>query len=323
MKGRLTSMANIDYKQGEKITLTCIIGNIILTAFKLFAGIFGGSKAMVADALHSASDIVATTVVFIGIKIAKKPVDDGHPYGHGKIEPIAAAFVGVTLIFAAFMIVKGIIESVIAHSFAAPSFIALVAAIVSIVIKEAMFRATYAAGKKINSQSIMADAWHHRSDAFSSVGTFFGILGSIIGKKMNIHFLEYLDPLAGAVVGCMIFKVAYDILRHSIKGLMDSSPDEQKISSIRETVSGIEGVVHVPWIKARYIGQHLFVDMAVEVDACKTVEEGHDIAVMVRERILENENDVYEVLVHIEPVNPGNKNTFDVRKIEKVRGIGK
>ena len=294
-------MKEIDYKHGEKITVACILGNIILSALKLAAGIFGSSKAMVADALHSASDIVATSVVLIGIRIAKKPADDGHPYGHGKVEPIAAAFVGVTLIFAAVMIVKGIVESIIAHSFTTPTFLALAAAVVSIVVKEVMFRITYSAGKKINSEAIMADAWHHRSDAYSSIGTFIGILGSIIGGRLGIHFLEYLDPVAGAVVACMIFKVAYDILSHSIKGLMDSSPDETKIGQIREVVSSIDGILSIPMIKGRYVGQHLFIDMKVEVDANITVEAGHTIAALSREKVLEDVSDVCEVLVHIDP----------------------
>lgn len=294
-------MNTADYKQGEKITIACIAGNILLTAFKLLAGIFGGSKAMLADALHSASDIIATAVVLIGIKIAQKPMDQEHPYGHGKVEPIAAAFVGITLLFAAFMIAKGIFESIITHSFSTPSTIALVAALVSIVVKEAMYRVTHAAGKKINSESIMADAWHHRSDAYSSIGTFFGILGSIIGKQLNIHFLEYLDPIAGAVVACMIFKVAYDILKHSLKGLMDTSPESEKITCIRQSVNSIEGAISVPWIKARYVGRFLYVDMEVEVDAGITVEEGHTIAVRVKEKVLKTINDAFEVLVHIEP----------------------
>lgn len=294
-------MKTIDYRQGEKITLACIAGNVVLSFFKLLAGMLGGSKAMIADALHSASDIVATAVVFIGIRIAKKPLDKDHPYGHGKIEPVAAAFVGVTLVLAAIVIVKGIVESIIAHSFTTPTFLALAAAVVSIVVKEAMYRVTYSAGEKINSQSIMADAWHHRSDALSSIGTFFGILGSIAGKQLNVPFLEYLDPLAGVIVACMIFKVAYDILRHSINRLMDSSPDSEKIGHIREAANEIEGVISVPWIKARYIGQHLFVDMEIEVDAGITVEQGHDIAVLAKEKVLKTIHDAYEVLVHIEP----------------------
>ena len=303
-------MKTIDYTHGERVTIACFIGNIALSAFKLFAGIFGGSKAMIADALHSASDVAATIVVYIGIKIAKKPVDEEHPYGHGKSEPIAAASVGAILIFAAFAITKSIIESIITHSFATPSFVALIAAIASIVVKEGMFRITHDAGKKINSESIVASAWHHRSDAYSSIAAFFSILGSIIGKKLNIRFLEYLDPIAGAVVACMIFKVAYDILNHSLKGLMDSSPDSAKIENIRETVCGIDGVLSVPWIKARYIGQHLFVDMAIEVESELKVEEGHDIAVQARKKVLDEIKDAHEVLVHIDPVNGKDKDSF-------------
>jgi cation diffusion facilitator family transporter len=294
-------MKDIDYRQGEKITVWCIVGNVVLTIFKLLAGIFGNSKAMVADALHSASDIVATSAVLIGIKVAKKPVDKKHPYGHGKAEPIVASFVGITLVFAAVLIVKGIVESMIAHTFATPTYLALAAAITSIAVKEVMFRVTYAAGRKINSESIMADAWHHRSDAYSSIGTLVGISGSIVGKALGVPFLEYLDPIAGAAVACFIFKIAFDILRRSMKNLMDSSPDDDKIKMIRDSVSDIEGILSIPVIKGRYIGQRLFIDMEIEVDSQNTVGGGHDIADETRQKVIERIDDVCEVLVHVEP----------------------
>ncbi len=316
-------MKTVDYSQGERITIACIVGNIALSLFKLLAGVYGGSKAMIADAMHSASDIIATAVVFVGIKIAKKPVDKEHPYGHGKVEPIAAAFVGVILVFAAILIVRGIAVSIAAHSFAAPSPFALVAAAASIAVKEAMYRITYAAGKRIGSESIVADAWHHRSDAYSSIGTFLGILGSMAGRQLNIHLLEYLDPVAGALVACMIFKVAYDILKHSIKGLMDSSPDSDKIEKIRDAVEGIEGVLSVSWIKARYIGQHLFVDMEIGVNAGLTVEDGHSIAEHVKMRVLESIQDVYEVLVHVEPFNAAMKRAIKPISVNDIANSGK
>lgn len=294
-------MKEIDYKKGETITIACILGNIVLSALKFAAGILGGSKAMIADSLHSASDIIATSVVLVGIKVAQKPADREHPYGHGKIEPIAAAFVGVTLIFAAIVIVKGIVESIAKQTFTTPTALALAAAVVSVVVKEAMFRATYAAGKKINSEAIMADAWHHRSDAYSSIGTFVGILGAILGGRFGIRFLQYLDPVAGTVVACMIFKVAYDILKHAVKGLMDSSPDGEKLTKIWHTVSGVEGIVSIPDIKARYIGQRLFIDLEIEVNADISVDEGHSIAAFARNRVIESVPDAYEVLVHVEP----------------------
>lgn len=295
-------MKEIDYKKGERITIGCIIGNIVLSALKLAAGILGGSKAMIADALHSASDIVATSVVLVGIKVAQKPADCEHPYGHGKVEPIAAAFVGVTLIFAAIIIVKGIVESIVKQTFGTPTYLALAAAVVSIVVKEIMFRMTYAAGKKINSEAIMADAWHHRSDAYSSIGTFVGILGAIIGGTFGIRFLQYLDPFAGAVVACMIFKVAYDILKHAVRGLMDSSPDGEKLIKIWDAVSAVEGIASIPDIKARYIGQRLFIDLQIEVDAEISVDAGHALADDARMRIIESVPDAYEVMVHVEPM---------------------
>jgi len=294
-------MKEVNYKTGEKVTIACIIGNIILSALKLAAGIFGGSKAMVADALHSASDIVATSVVLVGIKVAQKPADREHQYGHGKVEPIAAAFVGITLVVAALLIVKGIVDSILQHTFTTPTFLALGAAVVSIIVKEAMFRITYSTGKQINSEAIIADAWHHRSDAYSSIGTFVGILGSIIGGKLGIAFLQYLDPVAGAVVACMIFKVAYDILKHSIKGLMDSAPDSEQLTKIGGVVSEVGGIVSVPDIKARYIGQRLFIDLAIEVDAKISVDEGHTIAEHAKTRIIEHVPDAYDVMVHVEP----------------------
>ncbi len=294
-------MKEIDYKHGEKISILCIFGNIMLSIIKLAGGIYGGSKAMIADALHSASDIVTTIVVIIGIRIARKPIDKEHPYGHGKVEPICAALLGVILVFAASAIIKGSVESIRTHSFATPTFLALAAAILSIAVKEGMYRMTYAAGKNINSESIMADALHHRSDAFSSIGSFFGILGSMIGNWLNIHFLEYLDPIAGVLVACFIFKVAYKIVKQAVKNLMDTSPCNEKILSIKDTASSVEGIISIPFIKGRYVGQHLYIDMEIEVSPDITVEEGHDIAARVRGKVIETIGDVFDVMVHVEP----------------------
>lgn len=294
-------MKTVDYKEGERITLICLIGNLVLSILKGFAGFFGNSQAMIADAFHSASDVIATFVVFVGIKIAKKPVDESHPYGHGKIEPLAAAFVGMTLIFAAFSIVKEIIHTIVTNSFSTPSYIALIAALVSIIVKELMFRYTYSTGKKLNSDSIMANAWDHRSDAYSSVGTLVGIGGSMLGKYFGIGFLAYLDPLAGALVACLIFKIAFEILMDSIKSLMDASPGQEKINQIKEAIKHINGIEEISWVKARFMGPYLLIDMAIRVDGNLTVEAGHEIAAIARTNILENIDEAVEVLVHITP----------------------
>jgi len=290
-----------NYKTGERITIFCIIGNIALSLLKLLAGLLGNSKALVSDAFNSASDVISTLMVLISIKIAQKPVDKDHPYGHGKIEPIAAAFVGITMVYAAFTIVKDIFTSVIRHSFVTPSLIAIVGAVLSIIIKEIMFRITYREGKKINSVSLVATAWDHRSDVYCSAGALLGVIGSIAGEYFNLGFLEYMDPLAGAIVACMIFRTAFNVLKHSINGLMDSSPDIETINRIKETVLNTEGVLSISWIKARYMGRHLFVDIGIGVDPTITVEQGHDISEIVTQNILKNIYDVIEVLVHIDP----------------------
>ncbi len=294
-------MQSVDYKRGETITLICLVGNIVLSILKFIAGILGNSKAMIADALHSTSDVIATIVVFIGIRIAKKPRDKNHPYGHGKVEPLASLFVGILLITAAFAVIQRIAESISTHSFTTPSSIALVAALFSIVAKEIMFRFTFTEGKRINSESIMANAWDHRSDAYSSIGTFCGIGASMLGQRMGIHWLEYMDPLAGAIVAGMILKVAYDILKQSIKGLMDSSPETEILDEIERAVSQIEEVLGIPWIKARYVGRYLFIDIALEVDPNMTVHEGHDIAVEAEKTLKKNITHAFEIIVHVEP----------------------
>jgi len=294
-------MQSVDYKKGETITLICLVGNIVLSILKLIAGILGNSKAMIADALHSTSDVIATIVVFIGIRIAKKPRDKNHPYGHGKVEPLASLFVGVLLIIAAFAVIQRIAESISTHSFTTPSSIALIAALFSIVVKEMMFRITFAEGKKIKSESIMANAWDHRSDAYSSIGTFFGIGASMLGQRLNIQWLEYMDPLAGAIVAGMILKVAYDILKQSTKGLMDASPEVEVLEEIALIVSQIEEVEGIPWVKARYIGQHLFIDLALEVDSNMTVNQGHNVAIQAEKTLKKNISCALEIIVHIEP----------------------
>lgn len=294
-------MKENDYRLGEKISVACISGNVILSLLKFAAGIFGGSKAMIADAIHTVSDVFTTIIVIIGIRIAKKPCDKEHPYGHGKAEPIFAALLGIILFIAAIVTIKESIEPIRNQSFATPTFLALSAAVVSIIVKEAMYRVTYSAGLKINSLSIIADAWHHRSDALSSIGTFVGILGSMIGDWLNIHYLKYLDPIAGVLVACLIFKVAYDIIKDAIKNLMDTSPDNEKIIKIRETVSAIDGVISVSQIKGRYVGRHLFIDMEIVVDSGITIEAGHYIAVQAKNKIMDAISDVFDVLVHVEP----------------------
>lgn len=293
--------ANGGYRRAEKITLLCLLGNIALCLFKGFAGYLGGSKAMMADAYHSLSDIIATLVVYFSLKIAQKPVDACHHYGHGKVEPLCAAFVGVTLVLASGYILKDILVTIASGLFPPPSLIALIAAVISILVKESMFRITFAEGKRINSDAVIANAWDHRSDAYSSIGTFAGILGSIAGGALNIPALQYLDPVAGIVVALLIAKFAIKILKEAVKKLMDSSPEEEKIAVFLETLQDIDEIEAISWIKARYVGNNLMVDLAIEVDADKTIEQGHMIALAAKQMLMDKYDDIEDVIVHINP----------------------
>lgn len=294
-------MKSVDYRIGEKVTIYCLAGNLLLSLFKGLAGFFGGSKAMVADAFHSGSDVLATLVVFVCIKIAKKPADDCHMYGHGKIEPLAAALVGFIMLFTAVLIVRSIIHCLLAQEFVTPSLLALAAAVISIIVKEIMFRVTYQTGQKINSEAITATAWDHRADAWSSIGTFTAILGSIIGGTLHIGWLKYFDPLAGILVALLIFKTAAGILLKAAKGLMDASPEPEKVKEIKNITENIEGVQAVSWIRGRYLGQHIIIDMAVEVNSAMTVEEGHNVAASIKQQLMDTVPEVGNVLVHVNP----------------------
>ena len=291
----------VDYRKGEKITGICLLGNILLSFLKAVAGVLGGSQALVADAVHSATDVVATTVVYLGIKIARRPVDRNHPYGHGKVEHISAAFVGLTLFIASYAILRGVVEVVVARSFTTPSLVALLAALVSITAKEVMFRATYATGVRLRSDSMVANAWDHRADAYSSIGVAVGITGAMVGGHWGVETLRYLDPLAGGVVAVLIVRSAFFIMRNALVSLMDTLPEEETMANVKEAVRVVDGVLEITWVKGRRLGRHLLIDLAIEVDPKKTVGEGHEIADSVRERVMDEFKEIGDVLVHVNP----------------------
>jgi len=290
----------IDYAKGEKITIFCLWGNFALCVLKFIAGVMGRSQAMVADALHSGSDVIATFAVLIGIKIAQRPVDEKYHFGYGKIEPIMSTFVGLTLLFAAYEISKSIILSVLHHSFATPSILALVAAVISIGVKEWMYRKTMKIGIELNSESIKANAWDHRSDAYSSIGTFVGIGGSMLGGFLGIGWLRYLDPIAGMVVAVLIFKVALHILWQALRSLMDAAPDKETTEIINHVVSEFPEVRQVPWLKARYSGPLLWLDIAIRLDASMPIREAHEVGMNIAAAIKEHIDNVDRVIIHFD-----------------------
>ncbi len=282
------------FKAGESVSWRGMAANLALVAFKLVAGIIGKSSAMVADAAHSASDMLATFGVIISFRISKRPADEDHPYGHGKAEPVAAKLVGAILIVAGSGIAVEAARRVIARDFVRPGLIALIAAVASIVIKETMYQVAAATASRIRSSALMAEAFHHRSDALSSVGTFAGILGGRLG-------LPILDPIAGFVVAVMIIWMGLRIIRASSDELMDAQTDPATISLVRTAAAGVEGVCDVHSVVARKYGGDSYVDLRIGVDPSISVVMGHEIAMQVESAVRSGCPSVRGVLVHVDP----------------------
>lgn len=295
---------NIDiqkYIMAKKATIIGITGNVILTLFKLIAGIFGTSSAMVADAMHSLSDIFSSVIIYICLNIATKQPDKGHPYGHGKAEAIAAYFVSCTLLAIAIAIGYDGLRKLIYHQETQPKLIAFIAAIVSIVIKESLFQYKNYVGKKIGSVSIIAEAWHHRSDAFSSVGSFLAIGGAmLLGKDYHI-----LDPIGAIFIAIVIAWAGIKVFFESVERLMDAQAPEELRGKIKEIALSVNNVLGVETLRVRKSGIEYLVDVHIEVDKNMSVEKSHSVAQEVRETVLARMREIKDLLVHIEPYFPG------------------
>ncbi|WMM23455.1 cation diffusion facilitator family transporter [Tissierella sp. MB52-C2] len=283
-----------NYKLGVKTSWITAIINIILAAFKVIAGIIGNSSAMIADGIHTLSDILTTFVVLIGLKISSKEADKDHPYGHEKYESVFAKILSMLLLLTGIFIGYESIKILINGEIKAPKLIALVAALLSILIKEGMYWYTIKVAKKIKSISMEADAWHHRSDAFSSIGTFAGVLGARLG-------FPALDPIAGIIVSIFVIKVGVDLYIKSVKELVDESASEETIEIIKNKIQFIDGVRGVKELKTRIFGNKIYVDVEIFVDPYITVKEGHDISEIVHDQLEKDIEDIKHCMVHIEP----------------------
>ncbi|MDP8299213.1 MAG: cation diffusion facilitator family transporter [Candidatus Tantalella remota] len=282
------------YKIGEKGAWLGIISNIILFGIKLFAGIFGRSQAMLADAFHTASDAFTSLGVFIGFKIAKQPADEHHPFGHGRAESIVAKLVSIVLIAVGLRIAYSSARILIAGELTEPGVIALVVAVVSIVVKEFTYRRVMRASKEINSSSLKADAYHHRSDVLSSVAALIGIAGAMRGYR-------FMDPLAGIIVAGFIIKIGGETFHVAYDELMDAAPPEELRDRIRAVILGTEGVEEVKKIMVRKAGIELLMEITIGVDAGKTVKEGHDVTERIKKNMFREIPEARDVLVHVEP----------------------
>ena len=288
-------------KEIYKVTMVGGVVNVILLLFKFVAGILGHSAAMVADAVHSLSDFVTDVIVIVFVHISGKPKDKSHDYGHGKYETLAMTIIGLALLAVAIGIVYGglmkIIDWMSGHELQAPGMLALWAALLSVVLKEGVYRYSMREARKLQSQAVEANAWHHRSDALSSIGTAIGIGGAIfLGQRWTV-----LDPIASVVVGLFIIKVAIFLLRDGIGDLMEQSLPDEVETEILQVAASVDGVCEPHDLRTRRIGNHYAIELHILMDGNITLCEAHVKASEVEDLLRQHYGNDTHIAVHVEP----------------------
>ena len=286
-------------KVANRVSFITIAGNVMLSVVKLLAGIIAHSSAMISDAIHSASDVFSTFVVIIGIKLSSKKADREHPYGHERLECVAAIILAMVLFITGLGIGVDAFKNIVQGKYndlQTPGMLALVAAIVSIVSKEGMYWYTRFYAKKIDSSALMADAWHHRSDAFSSIGALIGICGARLGFPV-------MDSVASLVIFVFIVKAAYDIFKDALDKMVDHSCDEETEKQISECVMRNEHVLGIDLLQTRMFGNKIYVDIEIGLPSYYTLEQSHGIAEAVHQEIEHNFPKVKHIMVHVNPAD--------------------
>ncbi len=280
----------------KRVSGVGIFGNVLLAAFKLVAGLLGNSGAMVSDAVHSLSDVFATFIAYIGVRMSRQAEDAEHPYGHERLECVASLVLGIILAGTGIGIGYTGIHKLFfdRDSIEIPTMLPLIAAIVSIVVKEAMFWYTMYYAKRLDSAAFKADAWHHRSDAISSVGSFIGIGLAKLGFPI-------MDPIASLIICVLIIKVAYDIIRDSINKMLDTSCDNAYEQKVRAYVEAQPGVLGIDLLRTRQFGNKVYVDLEIAVKRDSSLLEAHSIAESVHEGVEQNFPNVKHVMIHVNP----------------------
>ena len=293
-----TQVAESEFTRvANRVAFVTIFENVLLALGKLIAGLIGHSSAMISDAVHSASDVFSTIVVLIGVKLSSKESDKEHPYGHERLECVAAIVLAVVLLLTGLGIGYDAIKNILGGNYkelTAPTVLALVAAIISIVAKEAMYWYTRYYAKRIDSSALMADAWHHRSDALSSVGALIGIGGAMLGYPV-------MDSIASLVIFFFIAKAAYDIFKDAIDKMVDHACDEETEKAIYDAVLEQEEVLGIDMLQTRIFGNKIYVDLEIQLDENYTLKKAHDIAEEVHEHIEQNFPKVKHIMVHVNP----------------------
>ena len=278
-----------------RVSVQTLVCNLLLSIGKLVVGLLAHSGALVSDAIHSASDVVSTLIVMVGIRIAEKEPDQEHPYGHERFECVFSIILAVLLMLTGLAIGKTAIDAISGNrTIAIPGVAALIAAVISVVVKEAMFHYTMWAAKKVNSSALKADAWHHRSDALSSIGSFAGILGARLG-------FPKLDAVASIVICLFILKVGYDILRDAFNAMVDTACDEETISQLRSVIEKDPDVQGIDLLNTRMFGAKIYVDVEIRLDGSLPLQDAHQIAERVHEAVENNVEHVKHCMVHVNP----------------------
>lgn len=281
----------------RNLSLVSILGNILLSGFKMFAGIAGNSGAMISDAVHSLSDVITTFIAFFGVRISKKEADKAHPYGHDRIECVASLVLGFILLLTGVGVGRVGLDKILAGNYetlAIPSTIALVAALLSIIGKEAMYWYTRHYAKLINSAAFMADAWHHRSDVFSSIGSLIGIGGAMLGYPV-------LDSVASVVICLFILKVSYDILKDALSKMLDTSCGDTYEKELSDYISSQDDVVSVDMLHSRMFGNKVYIDLEIAVDGDKSLRDAHAVAERVHNSVETTFPNIKHIMIHVNP----------------------
>ncbi len=285
-------------RAGRSVTLVGALVNCLLILLKLLTGVFGQSQALIADAVHSLSDLITDAVVLFGLKAGRKAPDEGHQFGHARIETLASAVVGLALILTALYLGIEAALNIYRKTEYYPTGLALVGAGVSIALKEVLYHYTIHAGRRIKSRLVVANAWHHRSDALSSVAVLLGVAGTLINPSWHI-----LDSFAALLVSFFIVKVGVDVLRGSLREFTDTAPPPEILDKIRDCARSVDGVFDMHDLRVRTSGGLYQMETHIVVDGRLTVAEGHRIAKVVESCLYEEIDDLDRVIVHVDPVS--------------------
>jgi cation diffusion facilitator family transporter len=287
----------------KKIAWISVISNIILTLGKLFIGWYGNSDAVFADGIHSAADVFASVIVLLVIKIANKPADKEHPYGHGKAEVIVSGIVGILLFLVSIYVVFEGIAGFF-HEVETPSYLAMWVAIISYVTKIILYRSSLKVAKEHNSKAIEAIAFDHKADIVASIAAAIGVLLSIMGERFDIFILHYGDKAASIFVAYLIFKISKEMLMEAFDILLERNIDAATLQEYMNVVNEFPEVKRIDRIRAREHGHYILVDLRISIDHFKTIKEGHDLAKLIKGRMMVKYDNIEEVLIHLNPYFP-------------------